>query len=201
MCKMTIIYLRQPSEKSDPRIDPLYNKGCFGSTGCHSKNVLRPNRKDLLRKNRLCFMQGGSEDTKIVYITPSISEIINVQDNLIIKWDSKWNEQNQRPLKYKYGLLLTNPLARKLNENIEEGKSVKELYQHFRSKTEPIDNPDNFITEYEKHVNKMEKKFGNKIFVNHNCETFEHINRPEFYIDSAIQWCSTMCEDKNCSQP
>ena len=71
----------------------MYNKGCFGSTGCHAKNVLRRDHKKLLLNNRLCFMQGGSENTKIVYITPSISNVLEVRGNLIIRWDSNWGKQ------------------------------------------------------------------------------------------------------------
>ena len=202
MGKIYSIYLRQSLKKSDPRIDPLYGQGCFGSTGCHSKNVLRLERKNMFRvgNDKLCFMQGGRKNTKIVHITPSISEVTEVQDKLIIKWDSKWNEQNQHPLKYEYGLPLTNSLARKLNKNIRKEKKVEELYQHFRSRAKPLDNPNCLLTEYKKHTNEMKETFGNAIFVKNNYETFEYKNKPEFYIKNTFLWCSFKCKDKNCER-
>ena len=67
--KMTNIYtilLRRPKRIKDPRVDPLYNKGCFGSTGCHSNNILHPKHEEMFRKgaDRLCFMQTGSKISK-----------------------------------------------------------------------------------------------------------------------------------------
>lgn len=210
------IYLRQPSERFradweryDCRIDPLYNKGCFGSTGCHSSNILNTKHEKRFKEriDRLCFMQGGSKNTKIQYITPPIRKVKKIRDRLIIKWDSKWNEQNQRPLKYEYGLPLTTPLAQKLNEDVKKEKPTDELYQHFRSRTEPVDKSDYLIMRYEDYKNRMYRKHGNGIFVNHNHETFEHfeyINDSEGFIEDAISapsiWCSMLCNDKTCKR-
>jgi len=196
------IYLRRPSEKNDPRRDPLYNKGCFGSTGCHSKDLLRPENEEMFKKgsDRLCFMQGGSGNTKIVFITPPLTHVVKLKDRLIIKWDSRWSEKDQRPLKYEYGLRLTNSLARKLYGKIPEKKHVRELYQHFRKRIKPVDDPDYLLMEYRKYVSEMKRVHGDEIFVNHNHETFEIINEPDFYINEAASWCSFRCKDKNCKR-
>ena len=172
------IYLRRPKTKSDSRDDPFYDRGDFGSTGCHSKNILNPRYKNKFKEGnaKLCFMQGGSENTKIVYITPSLSKVIEKKDILILKWDSKWNEQNKHPLKYKYGLPLTNILARKLNKNVKKEKKEKEVYQHFRTITKPICHPNFLLTEYKRYINKMKEKYGNEIFIKNNYETFEYKN-------------------------
>jgi hypothetical protein len=198
MGKIFSIYLRQPSDRTDDRIDPLYNKGCFGSTGCHSKNIL--NQKHMnefsIGIDRLCFMQGGSDNTKIVFITPPILAVVNVQEKLILKW----NSQSHRPLKYEYGLQLTKSLARKLNKNIQKEKPVEELYQHFRSRTKAVDDSDLLLAIYEEHINDMKKSNGDEIFANKNYETFKHIAKPEFYNNKSDNHCSSLCRDRTCIQ-
>ena len=201
-----VVYLRQPKEKRDERIDAIYNKGCFGSTGCHSLNLMSPSEKEkfVVGKDRLCFMQGGSKGTKIVYITPPISEVKEVKNKeekrIITRWDPTWDEEDKRPLKYKYGLPLKNKLARKLSPDVSKEKPDTELYQHFRTIKKPVSDPDYLMKKYEKHRNDKQKKYGNKIFVNYNYETFEFINEPEFYIHETEKHCASKCWYKHCDR-
>ena len=201
MTNIYTILLRRPKCIKDPRVDPLYNKGCFGSTGCHSNNILHPKHEEMFRKgaDRLCFMQTGSKNIKIVFITPPIAKVTKLRDRLIIKWNPRWNKKDQRPLKYEYGLPLTNTLARKLNKEIPTSKPENELYQHFRTRIKPVDHPNYLLRKYRAHISKMKKKYGNEIFANYNYETFEVKNKPEFYIKKANQHCSK-CRDKNCER-
>lgn len=200
------IYLRQPDNILDERTDPIYRMGCFGSTGCHSRNVLHPDKVDEFNigKDRLCFMQGGSENTKILFITTPITEISGldegIDDRLIIKWDPRWGRMINRPLKYEYGLKLTTPFARRLNENVKKNKPEEELYQNFRSISESVDDPNYLMGRYGRYLSNLilKRREANEAFITHNHETFEYKNEPNYYVEDYISWCSSGCPDEDC---
>lgn len=73
---MRIVMLRRPrKDLRDMRIDPFWEFGSFGLTGCHSKNLLRPPNKNLIEGSRFVFVQGGENVFKLMFITTPVKII------------------------------------------------------------------------------------------------------------------------------
>jgi hypothetical protein len=66
------VLLRRPRGLDDRRDDPFWEFGSFGSTGCHSKNLLHPKTCCLKDGDRLVFVQGGKGEFRVVALTPRI---------------------------------------------------------------------------------------------------------------------------------
>ena len=124
--RLFFIHLRQKEKRNDPRTDPKYERGNFGTTGCHGANLMAPHRiEDRLKPgDRIAFLQGGmSRDPsvstiKIAFLTPPLSTvrpvIINCEDREVergvIEWEPQWDHMRKRPLRFRYQLdLLDRP--------------------------------------------------------------------------------------------
>jgi hypothetical protein len=93
-----IVLLRRPKQSSDFRDDPFWEFGSFGSTGCHSRNLLHPKNTKIVDGDRLAFVQGGSEGMRIVAVTPPVT-VGGSNARIEICWDESF-----RPLAYQDAL-------------------------------------------------------------------------------------------------
>lgn len=123
--KLFFILLRQPHSSDDPRKDPKYKEGSFGSTGCHSDNIMRSG--NIIKGDRLAFLQGGKDEKtnsttiKIAFITPPINEVGTIHNNFVVKWESNWANRENRPLKFEYQAdLLEKPNIDKFTKKEKE---------------------------------------------------------------------------------
>ncbi len=69
--RIFIVHLRRP-KANDPRWDPFYELGSFGCTGCHSHNLLNARRPRIEDNDRLAFIQGGPDGSRLVLLTPPV---------------------------------------------------------------------------------------------------------------------------------
>ena len=152
--KIFIVLLRRPTnEPNEMRSDPFWEFGSFGLTGCHSRNLLNPNKIERLKNSRLAFVQGGNDGFKLLLVTPEIK--INVVRNLI--------EVNWKPVKlpFKYQTaptIIRNdketvfPYLTKYFMNNRGLTSVVNFSSSFRAKTTPLeeDVAEIFIKDFEK---------------------------------------------------
>ena len=87
--KVYIVTLRQPKKsnknKREKRLDPFWEKGSFGLTGCHNHGLLHPKRAQDLTGARLAFAQGGPEGFKLILLTDEI-EVILHKCKTEVKW-------------------------------------------------------------------------------------------------------------------
>lgn len=168
MPKIFCVALRRPINRTDKRTDPKYEEGSFGSTGCHSDNLLsdvglRQNR--IQKGDRLVFIQGD----RVVFATPAITRIDRINGYNVAVWDSHWKSKEKRPLKLKYSMTLDIDHARMINPNIMD---LKKISSHLRKYSQPIGNPYRFAQDYEGFVKEQKAKHGDKIHAEHYCETF-----------------------------
>ena len=88
MPNVFFVHLRRPN-RSDPdeqRDDPFYEFGSFGCTGCHGTNLLHPRRAEKLNSVRLAFVQGGDLGSRLVLVTPAITEVKKWKNHCEAKW-------------------------------------------------------------------------------------------------------------------
>ncbi len=76
--RVYIVLLRRPrSARQNPgesRADPYYERGSFGCTRCHDKNLMKPDEKaEMLSGGRLAFAQGGDGGFRVVLLTPPVT--------------------------------------------------------------------------------------------------------------------------------
>jgi hypothetical protein len=92
--RVIIVHLRRPTaEPSEKRSDPFWELGSFGTTGCHSKNLMNPKNEGRLKGARLAFAQGGKQGTRLVYLTPPV-KIVNHGGRIEALWAP------QKPFRY-----------------------------------------------------------------------------------------------------
>ena len=133
-------FLRRPYRKSDPRSDPHYFEGSFGSTGCHSANLLNLNTCRIVDRDRLSFVQPGSRGPRIVYVTPGLT--VEKDDLIVVRWSPS------RPLTYENGLPLTLEIAGWLNPKAgTDDESM--LFSHFRSFAHPARDATRVLARYD----------------------------------------------------
>jgi len=82
------------------RTDPLWEYGSFGCTGCHSRNLMNPQKAHELEGKRLAFAQGGNLGFRLVFITPPIHIIHHIRFS-----EAKWHPIKM-PFKYSEAPLL-----------------------------------------------------------------------------------------------
>jgi hypothetical protein len=71
--RVFIVHLRRPRDRKDGRHDPFGEFGSFGITGCHSSNLMNPEKaEERLEGARLAFAQGGRQGTRLLYLTPPV---------------------------------------------------------------------------------------------------------------------------------
>lgn len=169
MSRVFCAYLRQPYDETDPRTDPKYEEGSFGSTGCHSTNLLSEKgyrRNRIQRGDRLVFVQ----QKRVVFITPPSRQIRMDKDHhVVVYWNSGWKSKLKRPLKFNYAMELDLTHSRILNPSIKESEKI---ISHLRSYSQPLRNPRVFIQDYEDFVQKQNAEYGKTVFVERYCQTF-----------------------------
>src|SRR5438552_2689740 len=72
--RVVVVHLRRPvrSDPEEMRSDPFWEFGSFGLTGCHSKNLMNPEKLSELNGVRLAFAQGGELGMRFVYLSPRV---------------------------------------------------------------------------------------------------------------------------------
>jgi len=72
--RVIVVMLRRPhSHPDETRLDPIWEVGSFGTTGCHSRNLMNPARLEELRGARFAFAQGGPLGVRLVFVTSPVS--------------------------------------------------------------------------------------------------------------------------------
>lgn len=100
------VYLRQPAGLHDRRCDPFWEVGSFGSTGCHSSNLLHPRRSPLTAGDRLVFLQGSRGEVRAIAMTPPIRV-----GGTSARLEALWNPM-YRPLPYARAALFIDNAGR-----------------------------------------------------------------------------------------
>jgi hypothetical protein len=106
MSSLFIVCLREPGRKTDYREDPYWEAGSFGCTGCHSRNLFNPTGQHLHDGAQLAFAQGGSDGTKLLFVTPGI-KVHSLRDFVEAKW-----QPARMPFKYADAPLLIDGSGR-----------------------------------------------------------------------------------------
>jgi hypothetical protein len=71
--RVIMVMLRQPrSDRGESRTDPIWEVGSFGSTGCHTRNLMNPSKIEELNGARFAFVQGGPSGLRLVHVTPPV---------------------------------------------------------------------------------------------------------------------------------
>jgi hypothetical protein len=136
-----IVLLRRP-RKNDPRIDPFYEVGSFGLTGCHRRNLLHPKNASRLNGGRLAFVQGGNDGARLICLTPPITIITHAHG-----MEARWNRKHSAGRFFKYpnapvlvdgrrgtGVSLLKGMIEEVRRSTLEGK----LSSKFRSYTRAL---------------------------------------------------------------
>jgi hypothetical protein len=92
-----IVLLRRPG-KYDPRIDPFWEFGSFGCTGCHRTNLLHPKNCQIADGARLAFVQGGDLGFRLLMVTAPIQRI-NHQRGAAARVELRW-DASAKPFRY-----------------------------------------------------------------------------------------------------
>lgn len=152
MGKLFAAYLRRPRTRYDSRSDPYYVEGHFGSTGCHCTNLLHPKKSQVRREDRLCFIQGGTGRSRIVFITPPITKItpVRVKRRLCLK--VSWTPSP--PLKYEAGMPLTKVLGQCLNSKFEDPDLA---HSYLRAFADPATNTIEMLKQYDAWCSKQKE--------------------------------------------
>lgn len=173
--KLFIVMLRRP-RKDDPRTDPFWEFGSFGCTGCHGKNLLHPKNCRIADGDRLAFVQGGHQGSRLLLVTPTITRVDHVgggpKGRVELRWDSRL-----KPFRYDCApSLFESPgsvspgmfarLAEKVSHTNRSTVDAK-FSSRFRARSSPLDpeiaeeleagfnaavkaaKPSDFITKYE----------------------------------------------------
>lgn len=93
-----IVLLRCPG-KGDARRDPFWEFGSFGCTSCHRHNLLNPGTCRIKDGDRLAFVQGGNEGSRLLLITPPVRRIDHRGADGSGLIEVRWNAEHQ-PFKY-----------------------------------------------------------------------------------------------------
>lgn len=108
--KVYLVHLRRPySPRKTPdekRDDPFYEYGSFGCTGCHKHNLLHPNHAEELEGARLAFVQGGKSGSRLVFLTPPITDVKKWKIYCEGKWirfsEVNWKTTKTTKMPFKY---------------------------------------------------------------------------------------------------
>lgn len=123
--KVIVVHLRRPrlDNPYEMRIDPFWEFGSFGCTRCHQRNLMNPDKLDLLQGARLAFAQGGQEGFKLVHLTPPV-KVVHHGDFGETKW-----EPARMPFKYTTASLFIN------NEGYTDFPKLKDFIAHTNRST------------------------------------------------------------------
>jgi hypothetical protein len=132
-----IVMLRQPrmNNPNEKRSDPFWEKGSFGCTGCHMKNLLNPKRASELEGVCLAFAQGGPNEIRLVHLTPPV-EVIYHSGICELRWTP-----HEMPLKYLDAPIIINnnghsdmPEIISEIEDVQRSTPVARFASKFRSR-------------------------------------------------------------------
>lgn len=103
-----IVHLRRPrtTNPKEGRSDPFWEFGSFGITGCHNRNLMNPRNAPKLEGARLAFAQGGSEGTRLVYLTAPVKI-----DQHRSRIEARWSPA-QMPFRYSSAPILVSNNAK-----------------------------------------------------------------------------------------
>jgi hypothetical protein len=134
------VYLRQPAGLHDRRCDPFWEMGSFGSTGCHSSNLLHPRRSRLTAGDRLVFLQGSRGEVRAIAMTPPI-RVGGHSARLEAQWDPEY-----RPMPYaKAALFIDNvgrtdfPSLLAMLDGVRRDTPCSAVGSKFRSRCTPLE--------------------------------------------------------------
>lgn len=134
------VYLRQPAGLHDRRCDPFWEFGSFGSTGCHSSNLLHPRRSPLTAGDRLVFLQGSRGEVRAIAMTPPI-RVGGKSARLEALWDPAY-----RPLPYALAALFIDNAGRTdfpsllaMIKGVRRDTPCSAVGSKFRSRCTPLD--------------------------------------------------------------
>ncbi len=145
--RVFLVYLRKPESKSDPRDDPFWEKGSFGITLCHHRNLLSPsNRRELLGA-RLAFAQPGQGCAKLVYVTPPVAvrryRMRGYEDAIETRWQPR-----TMPLAFDRAPTLMDrecrtafPALKEMLRAVKGPTPLRKLASKFRTRVEPLPHP------------------------------------------------------------
>jgi hypothetical protein len=104
--QVILVMLRQPkmSISEESRSDPYWEFGSFGSTYCHSRNLMNPRRALELNGAQFAFAQGGPAGIRLVHVTPPIRMRIRKKGALA---EATWTPA-EMPLRYDSSPLLVD---------------------------------------------------------------------------------------------
>jgi hypothetical protein len=141
MDRIYIVFLRQPRKKdpNEMRSDPFWEFGSFGLTGCHSKNLMRPERKQELDGSRLAFFQGGPKEIKLIMLTPPI-ELMVRRRTCEALWDPL-----AKPINYAFAPLVIDnqgntdlPMIKDMVAKVNRGTWMGRIGSAFRTTCQPL---------------------------------------------------------------
>jgi hypothetical protein len=162
--KVVIVHLRKPNQKDEKemRTDPFYERGSFGCTGCHNKNLMNPKKIEQLNGFRLAFAQGGPEEFRLIQLTPPVTYVKHKN-----RCELKWKPDGAVFFKYQNAPLLINnagrsdfPFLKKMLQNRKRTTLSGQFSSCFRSRRKPLENPDakEFIEIYSRSVDSANKE-------------------------------------------
>lgn len=147
---MFFVFLRRPKGDSDYRDDPFWEFGSFGRTGCHSTNLLNPQRSHIQAGDVAVFLQGGEQEIRVVGRTPPLKLIRNER-----RVELTWNRE-YRPVPYRAAPILINndgysdfPSFDRLLQGVHRSTFCGQAASKLRSRTEPI--PDDIAAKLEEY--------------------------------------------------
>lgn len=135
--KVVVVHLRRPrlSNPKEKRSDPFWEFGSFGLTGCHSKNLMNPNKSSELNGVRFAFAQGGRLGMRLVYLSPPV-KIVRHGDLCEATW-----KPSEMPFKYLAAPLLINkdeqtsfPLLKRFLKETRRDGWLGKFSSRFRSR-------------------------------------------------------------------
>lgn len=140
--RVVVVHLRRPhlSNPKEMRSDPFWEFGSFGLTGCHSKNLMNPNKSSELNGMRFAFAQGGELGMRLVYLSPPIK--IARHKSLC---EAVW-QPHEMPFKYSAAPVLIDhagntdfPLLKRFLKRTDRGGWLARFSSRFRSRRQPLE--------------------------------------------------------------
>ena len=141
--RMVIVMLRQPkmNNAEESRSDPYWEFGSFGSTHCHSRNLMNPRRVSELDGSLFAFAQGGPNGIRLVHVTPPIRMRIRKNGTLA---EATWTPV-EMPLRYDSSPLLIDaagqsdcPALIQDIRGVHRTSWIAKFASAFRSRRRPI---------------------------------------------------------------
>lgn len=178
------VYLRQPGGLHDRRDDPFWEFGSFGSTGCHSTNLMHLTGCPIKRGDRLAFLQGGAGEIRVVGLTPPVIDVRTCGEK---RREVIWPD-TYRPMRFgEAPALVTNsgetafPAVLDILKGVRKNSFCGKASSKLRSCKQPI--PDRL-------ANEMAAWFASKQSIENTVRTYtEAITRPEcvWYRHASLQ--------------